>query len=44
MKAEKKFFHSRVDKNTQVFVFSNIKPIAITGFQELQKNIAGGAE
>ena len=44
IKAEKKLFLNRVDKNTQIFSISNVEPFAVRGFQELQKNIARGAE
>jgi hypothetical protein len=41
---EKKFFHIRVSKIRQNLTYLINQIIAITKFQEFQKNIAGGAE
>jgi hypothetical protein len=42
--AEKKFFQDRTDKFLQNIALEFDKNPAITEFQGLQKNIAGGAE
>jgi hypothetical protein len=42
--AEKKFFQDKTDKFLQNTALKLDKTIAVTEFQELQKNIAGGEE
>jgi hypothetical protein len=42
--AEKKFFQELTDKFTQNIALESDKSLALTKFQGLQKNIAGGEE
>lgn len=44
IKAEKKFFQERVNRRLENIKSLICKKPTVTGFQELQKNIAGGAE
>ena len=44
MKAKKKIFRTRVDKNTQYFTLSISQILTVTELQQIQKNITGGAE
>jgi hypothetical protein len=42
IKTEKKFFINRTSKNCGERPLESLRTIAVTKFQELQKNIAGG--
>ena len=41
---EKKFFRARVNNNTQHFTVLSLQKFAVAKFQQIQKNITGGAE
>ena len=44
MKAKKKIFRARISENSQNNVPAILQSFTLTEFQQLQKNITGGAE
>ena len=44
MKAKNKIFRTRISKNSQINAPAILLSLTVTGFQEIQKNITGGAE